>query len=593
MDSNNYFQLGLYLAVLLLLAFPLGWYMARVMEGKSRVNRLFGGIERVFYRLCGASSDHEMDWKQYAIAVVLFNFIGAVVVYLLQRVQQWLPLNPAGLANVSPDSSFNTAVSFVTNTNWQGYVGESTMSYLTQMAALAVQNFLSAATGIAIAFALIRGFARHSSKGIGNFWVDLTRSTLYVLLPLSVVFALVLVQQGSIQNFHAYQEVKTLEVTHYTIPKLDAEGQPLKDAKGEPVTEAQSTDKQTLPMGPVASQEAIKMIGTNGGGFFNANSAHPYENPTPLSNFLQMLAILIIPAGLCISFGTLVGDRRQGWAILASMTLLFVVMTLVLMYSENQPNPMLASLHASGPSMMEGKETRFGIPASALFASITTAASCGAVNAMHDSLSPLGGLVPMLQMQLGEVVFGGVGSGLYGMLIFAVLAVFIAGLMIGRTPEYLGKKIGVFDMKMMSIAILMTPALVLIFTALSVLVEGGLAGIANPGVHGFSEILYAFSSAANNNGSAFAGLSANTPYYNLTTGICTWLGRFGIIVPVLAMAGSLAGKKRLAATSGTLPTHGPLFVALLIGAVILVGALTYVPALALGPVVEHLQMMAM
>ncbi|ONN67534.1 potassium-transporting ATPase subunit KdpA [Herbaspirillum sp. VT-16-41] len=593
MDSNNYLQLGLYLAVLLILSLPLGWYMARVMEGKSRVNRLFGGVERVFYRLCGISREQDMDWKQYAIAVVLFNFLGLIVVYLLQRLQQWLPLNPQALPTISPDSSFNTALSFVTNTNWQGYAGEATMSYLTQMAALAVQNFLSAATGIAIAFALIRGFARHSSKGIGNFWVDLTRSTLYVLLPLSVVLALVLVQQGSIQNFRAYQEVKTLEVTHYTVPKLDAAGQPLKDAKGEPLVDAQSTDRQTLPMGPVASQEAIKMIGTNGGGFFNANSAHPYENPTPLSNFLQMLAILIIPAALCTSFGVLVGDRRQGWAILASMTLLFVVLTLVLMYSESQTNPMLASLHASGPGMMEGKETRFGIPASALFASITTAASCGAVNAMHDSLSPLGGLVPMLQMQLGEVVFGGVGSGLYGMLIFAVLAVFIAGLMIGRTPEYLGKKIGVFDMKMMSIAILMTPALVLIFTALSVMVEGGLAGIANPGAHGFSEILYAFSSAANNNGSAFAGLSANTPYYNITTGLCTWLGRFGIIVPVLAMAGSLAGKKRLAATSGTLPTHGPLFVALLIGAVILVGALTYVPALALGPVVEHLQMMAM
>ncbi|MBG7621354.1 potassium-transporting ATPase subunit KdpA [Herbaspirillum sp. AP02] len=593
MDSNNYLQLGLYLVVLLILSLPLGWYMARVMEGKSRVNRLFGGVERVFYRLCGISREQDMDWKQYAIAVVLFNFLGLIVVYLLQRLQQWLPLNPQALPTVSPDSSFNTALSFVTNTNWQGYVGESTMSYLTQMAALAVQNFLSAATGIAIAFALIRGFARHSSKGIGNFWVDLTRSTFYVLLPLSVVLALVLVQQGSIQNFRSYQEVKTLEVTHYTVPKLDAAGQPLKDAKGEPLVDAQSTDRQTLPMGPVASQEAIKMIGTNGGGFFNANSAHPYENPTPLSNFLQMLAILIIPAALCTSFGVLVGDRRQGWAILASMTLLFVVLTLVLMYSESQANPMLASLHASGPGMMEGKETRFGIPASALFASITTAASCGAVNAMHDSLSPLGGLVPMLQMQLGEVVFGGVGSGLYGMLIFAVLAVFIAGLMIGRTPEYLGKKIGVFDMKMMSIAILMTPALVLIFTALSVMVEGGLAGIANPGAHGFSEILYAFSSAANNNGSAFAGLSANTPYYNITTGLCTWLGRFGIIVPVLAMAGSLAGKKRLAATSGTLPTHGPLFVALLIGAVILVGALTYVPALALGPVVEHLQMMAM
>ncbi|OWY27570.1 potassium-transporting ATPase subunit KdpA [Herbaspirillum robiniae] len=593
MDANNYLQLAIYLAVLLTLSVPLGWYIARVMEGKSRVNRLFGGVERVFYRLCGISREAEMDWKQYAIAAVLFNFLGLVFVYALQRLQQWLPLNPQGLANVGTDSSFNTAISFVANTNWQGYVGESTMSYLTQMAALAVQNFVSAATGIAIAFALIRGFARHSSKSIGNFWVDMTRSSLYVLLPMSVILALALVQQGSIQNFRPYQEVKTLEVTNYTVPKLDAAGQPLKDAKGEPVTEAKSTDRQTLPMGPVASQEAIKMLGTNGGGFFNANSAHPYENPTPLSNFLQMLAILIIPAALCTSFGALVGDRRQGWAILASMTILFIAMTLTIMFFESQPNPMLASLHASGPGMMEGKETRFGITASALFASITTAASCGAVNAMHDSLSPLGGLVPMLQMQLGEVIYGGVGAGLYGMLIFAVLAVFIAGLMIGRTPEYLGKKIGVFDMKMMSIAILMTPALVLIFTAVSVMVENGLAGIANPGAHGFSEILYAFSSAANNNGSAFAGLSANTPYYNVTTGWAMWLGRFGIIVPVLAMAGSLAGKKRLAATSGTLPTHGPLFVALLIGAVILVGALTYVPALALGPVVEHLQMMAM
>ena len=593
MDGNNIFQLALFLAVLLVLSFPVGWYLARVMEGKSRVNRIFGGIERIFYRLCGINGEAEMDWKQYAIAALLFNFIGVVFTYLIQRAQQWLPLNPQGLTNISADSSFNTAISFVSNTNWQGYVGESTMSYLSQMAALALQNFFSAATGIAIAFALIRGFARHSSKGIGNFWADMTRSSLYVLLPLSVIFALVLVQQGSIQNFRPYQDVKTLEVTNYTIPKLDAAGQPLKDAKGEPVTEAQSTDRQTLPMGPVASQEAIKMLGTNGGGFFNANSAHPYENPTPLTNFLQMLAILIIPAALCTSFGMLVGDRRQGWAILASMTILFVVMAATLLYYESQPNPMLASLHASGPGMMEGKETRFGITASALFATVTTAASCGAVNAMHDSLSPMGGLVPMLQMQLGEVVYGGVGAGLYGMLIFAVLAVFIAGLMIGRTPEYLGKKIGVFDMKMMSIAILMTPALVLIFTAISVMVEGGLAGIANPGAHGFSEILYAFSSAANNNGSAFAGLSANTPYYNITTGIAMWLGRFGIIVPVLAMAGSLAGKKRLAATSGTLPTHGPLFVALLIGAVILVGALTYVPALALGPVVEHLQMMAM
>ena len=586
-------QLAIYLIVLLVLSVPLGWYIARVMEGKSAVNRVFGGIEHFFYRLCGIRADADMGWKQYALALLLFNIIGMFVVYALQRLQLWLPLNPAGMANVSADSSFNTAVSFVTNTNWQGYVGESTMSYLTQMLALSVQNFFSAATGTAVAFALIRGFARHSSKSIGNFWVDMTRSSLYVLLPLSLLIAVVLMSQGVIQNFKSYVEVSTLETTVYSQPRLDAQGQPLKDEKGNPLADEMKTSKQTLPMGPVASQEAIKMVGTNGGGFFNANSAHPYENPTPLSNFVQMLAILIIPAALCTSFGMLVGDRRQGWAILAAMTLLFIVMALTVMYFEQQPNPALAAAHASQTGgMMEGKETRFGIVASSLFAAITTAASCGAVNAMHDSLSPLGGLVPMLQMQLGEVVYGGVGAGLYGMLIFAVLAVFIAGLMIGRTPEYLGKKIGVFDMKMMSIAILMTPALVLVLTAISVMVENGLAGIANPGAHGFSEILYAFSSAANNNGSAFAGLSANTPYYNVMTGIAMWLGRFGIIVPVLAMAGSLAGKKRLAATSGTLPTHGPLFVALLIGAVILVGALTYVPALALGPVIEHLQMLA-
>jgi len=586
-------QLAIYLVVLLVLSVPVGWYIARVMEGKSAVNRVFGGIEHFLYRLCGVRADTDMGWKQYALALLLFNIVGLFAVYALQRLQVWLPLNPAGMASVSADSSFNTAVSFVTNTNWQGYAGESTMSYLTQMLALSVQNFLSAATGIAVAFALIRGFVRHSSKSIGNFWVDMTRSGLYVLLPLSVLAAVVLMSQGVIQNFKSYVEVATLETTVYTTPRLDAQGQPLKDEKGAPLVDEMKTGKQTLPMGPVASQEAIKMVGTNGGGFFNANSAHPYENPTPLSNFVQMLAILIIPAALCTSFGVLVGDRRQGWVILAAMTLLFIVMTLTVMYFEQQPNPALAVAHATqGSGMMEGKETRFGIIASSLFAAITTAASCGAVNAMHDSLSPLGGLVPMLQMQLGEVVYGGVGAGLYGMLIFAVLAVFIAGLMIGRTPEYLGKKIGVFDMKMMSIAILMTPALVLVLTAISVMVENGLAGIANPGAHGFSEILYAFSSAANNNGSAFAGLSANTPYYNVMTGIAMWLGRFGIIVPVLAMAGSLAGKKRLAATSGTLPTHGPLFVALLIGAVILVGALTYVPALALGPVIEHLQMLA-
>ena len=591
--TDSLTQLAIYLVILLLLSVPLGWYIARVMEGKSSVNRIFGGLENFFYRLCGIRGDTDMGWKQYALALLLFNVVGVLFVYALQRVQLWLPLNPQGMANVSPDSSFNTAISFVANTNWQGYGGESTMSYLTQMLALSVQNFVSAATGIAVAFALIRGFVRHSTKSIGNFWVDLTRSSLYVLLPLSILVATALMSQGVIQNFKSYVEVPTMETTYYTQPRLDDQGQPVKDAQGNPVTDDMQTSKQTLPMGPVASQEAIKMLGTNGGGFFNANSAHPYENPTPLSNLIEMLAILIIPAALCTSFGMLVGDRRQGWALLAAMTLMFIVMTSTIMYFEQQPNPVLTQVHATQTAgMMEGKETRFGIIASSLFAAVTTAASCGAVNAMHDSLSPMGGLIPMLQMQLGEVIYGGVGAGLYGMLIFAVLAVFIAGLMIGRTPEYLGKKIGVFEMKMMSIAILMTPALVLIFTAISVMVEGGLAGIANPGAHGFSEILYAFSSAANNNGSAFAGLSANTPYYNVMTGLAMWFGRFGIIIPVLAMAGSLSGKKRLAANSGTLPTHGPLFVALLIGTVLLVGALTYVPALALGPVIEHLQMLA-
>ena len=582
-------QLAIYLVVLLVLSVPVGWYIARVMEGKSAVNRVFGGIEHFLYRLCGVRADADMGWKQYALALLLFNIVGLFAVYALQRLQVWLPLNPAGMASVSADSSFNTAVSFVTNTNWQGYAGESTMSYLTQMLALSVQNFLSAATGIAVAFALIRGFVRHSSKSIGNFWVDMTRSGLYVLLPLSVLVAVVLMSQGVIQNFKSYVEVSTLETTVYTTPRLDAQGQPLKDEKGAPLVDEMKTGKQTLPMGPVASQEAIKMVGTNGGGFFNANSAHPYENPTPLSNFVQMLAILIIPAALCTSFGVLVGDCRQGWVILAAMTLLFIVMTLTVMYFEQQPNPALAVAHATqGSGMMEGKETRFGIIASSLFAAITTAASCGAVNAMHDSLSPLGGLVPMLQMQLGEVVYGGVGAGLYGMLIFAVLAVFIAGLMIGRTPEYLGKKIEAHEMKMTSIAILVTPLLVLLGTAVALMCDAGRAGIANPGAHGFSEILYALTSAANNNGSAFAGLSADTPFWNVLLSVAMWFGRFGVIVPVLAMAGSLAAKKKLAPGAGTMPTHGPLFAALLIGTVLLVGLLNYVPALALGPVIEHL-----
>ncbi|MBY4718591.1 potassium-transporting ATPase subunit KdpA [Ralstonia mannitolilytica] len=582
-------QLAIYLVVLLVLAKPLGAYMTGVFGDKPSRAHWLGPVERLFYRVAGVNPQAEMGWKRYALAVIVVNVLGALAVYALQRVQQWLPLNPQGFGAITPDSSFNTAISFVSNTNWQGYSGESTMSYLTQMLGLAVQNFLSAATGIAVVIALIRGFARHSANTIGNFWVDFTRATVYVLLPLSILVSVFFVSQGVIQNFDGYKEVTTVTATTYDNPKMDASGQPLKDAQGNPVTEKATTQTQTLPMGPVASQEAVKMLGTNGGGFFNANSAHPYENPNALTNFVQMLAIFIIPAALCFTFGGMVGDGRQGWAVLAAMTVLFAVLAVFLAWAELHANPMLANLGIDqAMGNMEGKETRFGIVASSLFATITTAASCGAVNAMHDSLTALGGFVPMFLMQLSEVVFGGVGSGLYGMLVYAILAVFIAGLMIGRTPEYLGKKIEVFEMKMTSIAILVTPLLVLVGTAIAVVATQGKAGIFNPGTHGFSEVLYAFSSAANNNGSAFAGLSANTPFYNIALGIAMWLGRFWIIVPVLAMAGTFAAKKRLPVTAGTLPTHGPLFVVLLIGSVLLVGALTYIPALALGPIAEHL-----
>jgi K+-transporting ATPase ATPase A chain len=590
MSNHAWILLGIFLVVLLLTVKPLGTYIANVMEGRFH---LAGKIESPIYRLCGIHQDEEMGWLKYAFAILLFNVLGAFVVYVLQRLQLSLPLNPQAFPNISPDSAFNTAVSFVTNTNWQGYVGESTMSYLTQMLGLAVQNFFSAATGIVVVIALIRGFARHSAKTVGNAWVDLTRITLHVLLPISVVYAVFLTGQGVIQNFDAYKDVTTLEVTHYDNPKVDAAGQPLKDDKGVAITEPAETPTQSLAMGPVASQEAIKMLGTNGGGFMNANSAHPYENPTPLTNFIQMLSIFLIPAALCFTFGRMVGDTRQGWAVLAAMTLMFVALACAAMHFEQQANPLLTQLGVDpAAGNMEGKETRFGIADSGLFATITTLASCGAVNAMHDSFTPLGGLVPLIDMQLGEVVFGGVGTGLYGMLVFAILAVFVAGLMIGRTPEYLGKKIESYEMKMTSIAILVTPLLVLVGTAIAVMAVDGKAGIANPGAHGFSEILYAFTSAANNNGSAFAGLSANTPFYNIMLGIAVWFGRFGVIVPVLAIAGSLAAKKRIAVGAGTLPTHGPLFVTLLIGTVLLVGLLNYVPALALGPVIEHLVLWA-
>ena len=567
MAASDWMLLAAFLAVLLLLAWPLGRAVAALCDG-----RLPGWMRRVespVFRLAGVVPDQPMHWRTYAFALLAFNAIGVLAVYALQRLQHLLPLNPAGMAAVSADSSFNTAISFVSNTNWQGYAGEAAMSHLTQMLGLTVQNFLSAATGIAVAFALARGFAARSTDGCGfsgTFWVDIVRVTVWLLLPLSFVLAMFLVAQGVIQNLDASHAVRTVEGA-----------------------------TQTIAMGPVASQEAIKMLGTNGGGFFNANSAHPYENPTPLTNFVQMLAIFLIPAALCFAFGRVVGDRRQGFAVLAAMTVLFVAAVLVVLPAEQAGNPLLqplgvdqaaSALQAGGN--MEGKETRFGIASSALFAAVTTAASCGAVNAMHDAFTPLGGMVPIVLMQLGEVVFGGVGSGLYGMLIFAILAVFIAGLMIGRTPEYLGKKIEVHEMKLTSIAILVTPMLVLAGTALAVSLGAGRAGIANPGSHGFSEILYALTSAANNNGSAFAGLSANTPFYNGLLAVAMWLGRFAVIVPVLAIAGALAAKKRLPVTAGTLPTHGPLFVALLIGTVLLVGLLNYVPALALGPVVEHL-----
>jgi K+-transporting ATPase ATPase A chain len=578
----------------------MGYYMVRVYEGKlPAFVRWMQPAENLFYRLCGVDSKQEMRWTQYAMGVLWFSLLGVLAVYALQRLQVWLPLNPQGFGAVTPDSSFNTALSFVTNTNWQGYVGETTMSYLTQMLGLSVQNFFSAATGMAVVIALIRGFARHTTETIGNFWVDMTRSTLYILLPIATVIALLLVSQGVVQNFSAYQNVPLMESMSYDQPKLDASGNPLKDAAGNAVTEKVVVKEQSIALGPVASQEAIKQLGTNGGGFFNANSAHPFENPTPFSNFLAMLAMFLIPAGLCYTFGSMVGDTRQGWAILASMTILFVGFLAVAEYAEQQGNPTFTALGVdqnvsatqSGGNM-EGKETRFGIVNSALFATITTAASCGAVNSMHDSFTPLGGLVPLAQMQLGEVVFGGVGSGLYGMLVYAVIAVFLAGLMIGRTPDYLGKKIEAFDIKMASLVILIPPLIILGGTALAVMLGVGKSSIFNPGAHGFSEVLYAFSSAVGNNGSAFAGISANTQFYNSALGFAVWFGRFWLMIPVLALAGSLAAKKRMPVSVGSMATHTPMFVWLLIGTVLLVGALTFVPALALGPVIEHLNMIS-
>ncbi len=577
MTVNAVAQLVGVCALLVVLGWPLGLYIARVYAGEARfAQRLLGPVERLLYRAAGVREDEEMGWKRYALALLLFNLAGTLFVYIIQRVQASLPLNPADLPAVTPAVAFNTAVSFASNTNWQAYSGETTMSALTQMLALTAQNFLSAATGIAVLVALLRGFTRRTTDGIGSFWVDVTKSTLYVLLPLAFVLALLLVSQGVVQTLDGRRSVELLE--------------PLVGAGG-------TVTQQTLALGPAASQIAIKQLGTNGGGFFNVNSAHPFENPTAFSNLLEVLAILLVPVALCFTFGQLVKDRRQGFTLLAAMFVLFVPLLLGCYLAEQGGTPVLADLGldlgASGDSAggnMEGKEVRHGITQSALWATATTAASNGSVNGMLDSFTPLGGLVPLWLIQLGEVVFGGVGSGLYGMLAFAIIAVFIAGLMVGRTPEYLGKKLESFEMKMASLVVLIPAAATLLGTALGAATGAGTAPLGNPGIHGFSEILYAFSSATGNNGSAFAGLTANGPFYATAQGICMWVGRYWLIVPILAIAGALAKKRSVPVTPGTLPTHTPLFVVLLVGTVALVGALTFVPALALGPIVEHLEL---
>jgi K+-transporting ATPase ATPase A chain len=581
MNLNSLLQLVLYIVVLLALAKPLGSYMAKVYQGeRTFLDRVLGPVERFIYRVSGVKPDEDMNWKTYAIAVMLFNALGLLLVYALQRLQAFLPLNPQGLGAVTADSSWNTAVSFATNTNWQGYGGEVTMSYLSQMLGLNVQNFVSAATGMAVMIALIRGIVRHISKGVGNFWVDLTRSTLYILLPLSIVVALALVSQGVVQTFSPYKTVALL--------------QPTTDANGNAVT------KQVLAVGPAASQIAIKQLGTNGGGFFNVNSAHPFENATPFSNFVEMLSILVISGAFCYTFGRMVGDTRQGWALLITMTIIMVAFLGLAVWAEQGGNPAFTAMgvdqaqtNINPGGNLEGKEARFGIANSALWATVTTSASNGSVNSMHDSFMPLGGLVPLFMMQLGEIIFGGVGSGLYGMLAFVIVAVFISGLMVGRTPEYLGKKIEAYEMKMASLMLLIPILLVKVGTAIAVVTAAGLATIWNTGgPHGFSEVLYAFSSAGNNNGSAFAGLGANNPFYNTTLGICMFFARYWLIVPALAIAGSLVQKKKVPASSGTLPTHTPLFIAWLIGVIMIVGALSFIPALALGPIVEHLMVFA-
>lgn len=565
MTILSWLQFPLYIFVLLLLVKPLGLFMAKVYQGeRTFLSPLFAPIERFVFKLAGVKPDAEMTWKTYALTVLAFNLVGFFFLYLLLRLQHVLPLNPQGLGAVSPELSFNTTVSFISNTNWQSYGGETTMSNLSQMLGLGVQNFLSAATGMAVLIAMIRGLSRHTTNKLGSFWVDLTRSTLYILLPLAIILALLLVGQGVVQTFNANTSVQTLDQTSGVV-------------------------SQTIPLGPVASQVAIKQLGTNGGGFFNVNSAHPFENPTPFSNFLEMLSILLIPAALTYTYGKMVGDTRQGWALLAAMTIILVLMAGIAIRAESQGNPAFASMGVDiSAGNMEGKEVRFGVVNSAMWATFTTAASNGSVNSMHDSFTPLGGLVPMWMMMLGEVIFGGVGSGLYGMLAFVVIAVFVAGLMVGRTPEYLGKKIEIHEMKMVAIIVLIPVVTVLFGTAIALMSSSGKASIFNAGPQGFSEVLYAFASAGNNNGSAFAGLGANTSFYNIALGIAMLIARFAIIVPVLAMAGSLSQKKIVPASSGTLPSHTPLFIGWLIGVIIIVGALSFVPALALGPIVQHL-----
>ncbi|UDL88381.1 potassium-transporting ATPase subunit KdpA [Mesorhizobium sp. PAMC28654] len=561
MTLFGWIQILVYCGIIILLVKPLGGYMHRVFNGeRTLLSPIFGPLERGLYRICGTSDREEQHWTTYAVAMLLFNLAGFLLLYVLPRAQGLLPYNPAGMSAITPDLAFNTAVSFVTNTNWQNYGGESTMSYFVQMVGLTVQNFLSAATGIAIAMALIRGFARASGKSIGNFWVDMTRATLYLLLPLCIVLTLVYVWLGMPQTFGPYISATTLEGA-----------------------------QQTIAVGPVATQIAIKMLGTNGGGFFNANAAHPFENPDAISNLIQMVTIFAIGAALTNVFGRMVGNQRQGWAILSAMGVLFIAGVVVCYWAEAAGNPLVHALGLDGGNM-EGKESRFGIALSALFAVITTAASCGAVNAMHGSFTALGGMIPMINMQLGEVIVGGVGAGLYGILMFIVVAVFVAGLMVGRTPEYLGKKIEAKEVKMAMLAILCLPLAMLIFTAIAVVLPSGVAAMGNAGPHGFSEVLYAYTSAAANNGSAFGGLSGNTPWYNITLGIGMLMGRFLVIIPALAIAGSLAAKKTVPASAGTFPTDGPLFVGLLVGVIVIVGGLTFFPALAVGPIVEHLAM---